>query len=97
MHSKNIFRAARAQLSFYLGGDASENGDFQMGKQRLQGYKNFPTKINDVFKKHFPRCARPAFILSGGRCVRKWRFSNGKTALQGYKNFPSFHFLNQIL
>ena len=50
-----------------------------------------------MYSKKFPRCARPAFILSGGRCVRKWRFSNGKTALQGYKNFPSFHFLNQIL
>ena len=41
MRYSKIFRAARAQLRFYLGDDASENGDFQIGKQRLEGYKIF--------------------------------------------------------
>ena len=26
---------------FYVGGDTTENHDFQRGNQRLQGYKNF--------------------------------------------------------
>ena len=32
-----IFRAARANLLRIDGGDAIENDDFQIGKQRLQG------------------------------------------------------------
>ena len=44
---EKIFRAARAHMLTIdggcknKGGDASENGDFQRGKQRLQGYKIF--------------------------------------------------------
>ena len=30
---------------FYVGGDATENDDFQRGKQCLQGYKKFSASI----------------------------------------------------
>ena len=49
------FRAAE------LGGDASENGDFQIRKQRLQGTNVFQ-EISFYIQKE---------IHSWGRCVRK--------------------------
>ena len=59
------FRAAE------LGGDASENGDFQSEKQRLQG-TNFSRSFHFIF-----------LIKIGGRCDRKCQFSKRETALAG--------------
>ena len=60
------FRAAE------LGGDASENGDFQRENQRLQGRKNV-LSFNEKY---------------GGRCNRKCQFSKGeKKGLQGVRKF----------
>ena len=91
MHSKNIFRAARAQLSFYLGGDASENGDFQMGKQRLQGYKNFPTKINDVFKT-FSALRAPSFHFIWGAMRQKMAIFKWENSVAGVQKFSELSF-----
>ena len=57
-----------------LGGDASENGDFQSEKQRLQG-TNFSRSFHFIF-----------LIKIGGRCDRKCQFSKRETALAGCKN-----------
>ena len=62
------FRAAE------LGGDASENGDFQSEKQRLQG-TNFSRSFHFIF-----------LTKIGGRCDRKCQFSKWETALAGCKN-----------
>ena len=59
------FRAAE------LGGDASENGDFQSEKQRLQG-TNFSRSFHFIF-----------LIKIGGRCDIKCQFSKRETALAG--------------
>jgi len=77
MHSKNIFRAARAQLSFYLGGDASENGDFQMGKQRCRGTKFFRAFIflNQILYK----CLK----TYGGDVTKNRDFIEGKMVAHG--------------
>ena len=56
-----------------LGGDASENGDFQRGKQRLHG-SNFFQELSFYIQKE---------IHSWGRCVGKWRFSKRETAFAG--------------
>ena len=53
MYLHKEFRAAE------LGGDASENGDFQSEKQRLQGVQIFP----GAFISYSPRGLR---IVSGG-------------------------------
>ena len=50
------FRAAE------LGGDASENGDFQRGKQRLQGRKNFQINFDEFLGTSF------SGANVGGRC-----------------------------
>ena len=50
------------------GGDASENGDFQSEKQRLQWYNFFQELSFHIIKV-------------GGRCDRKCQFSKWETAL----------------
>ena len=45
-----------------LGGDASENGDFQRGKQRLQGRKNFQINFDEFLGTNF------SGANVGGRC-----------------------------
>ena len=57
-----------------LGGDASENGDFQSEKQRLHGYNFFQELSFHILDKN------------RGRCDRKCQFSKGKQRLQGRKN-----------
>ena len=68
LYLRKEFRAAE------LGGDASENGDFQSEKQRLQG-TNFSRSFHFIF-----------LIKIGGRCDRKCQFSKRETALAGCKN-----------
>ena len=65
------FRAAE------LGGDASENGDFQRRKQRLQGTNVFQ-EISFYIQKE---------MNGWGRCVGKWRFSMKETAFARSKLF----------
>ena len=76
------FRAAE------LGGDASENGDFQSEKQRLQVYKFFqglgdPSGggLRIVSGEHVRIVSGEHREIIGGRCVRKWRFSKRESAL----------------
>ena len=65
------------------GGDASENGDFQRRKQRLQG-----TIFSGAFILYSEK------MNSWGRCVGKWRFSKEETAFAGSNCFfRSFHFI----
>ena len=45
-----------------IGGDASENGDFQRGKQRLQGRKNFQINFDEFLGTSF------SGANVGGRC-----------------------------
>ena len=45
-----------------IGGDASENGDFQRGKQRLQGRKNFQINFDEFLGTNF------SGANVGGRC-----------------------------
>ena len=76
------FRAAE------LGGDASENGDFQREKQRLQGYKFFQG-LGDP-------SGGGLRIVSGGAwgdnkgddATENDNFQRGKQRLQGPKIFP---------
>ena len=60
------------------GGDATQNGDFPLRKQRLQGSKIFSDLI--LSKERIFR----------GRCDRKWRFSKEETAFAGVQKFSDF-------
>ena len=57
-----------------LGGDASENGDFQSEKQRLQG-TNFSRSFHFIF-----------LIKIGDDATENVNFQRGKQRLQGCKN-----------
>ena len=61
-------------FGFWSGDDATENGDFQREKQRLQGSKIF-------------WLAKFSWIWSGGDATENRDFQRGKQRLQGYKNF----------
>ena len=57
-----------------LGGDASENGDFQMRKQRLQGVQFFFRSFHFIFRKKY---------TAGGDASENGDFQSGKQRLQG--------------
>ena len=59
---------------FWSGGDATENGDFQTRKQRLEGYKKF-------------WMAKFSWISSGDDATENGDFQTRKQRLQGYKKF----------
>ena len=68
-----------------LGGDASENGDFQSGKQHLQGTNVFQELLFYIQKE----------MNSWGRCVGKWRFSKKETTFAGTNVFQELSFYIQ--
>ena len=45
IEGNSLCRVAKIFQPFYVGGDATENDDFQRGKQCLQGYKKFSASI----------------------------------------------------
>ena len=45
IEGNSLCRVAKNFQPFYVGGDATENDDFQRGKQCLQGYKKFSASI----------------------------------------------------
>ena len=69
MYLHKEFRAAE------LGGDASENGDFQSEKQRLQG-TNFSRSFHFIF-----------LIKIGDDATENVNFQSEKQRLQGRKHF----------
>ena len=58
----NVGRFSDFFMGRQLGGDASENGDFQRGKQRLQGRKNFQINFDEFLGTSF------SGANVGGRC-----------------------------
>ena len=83
--SQKNFPAARAIYSWIsLGGDATENGDFQKKKQRLEGYKKF-------------WMAKFSWISSGDDATENGDFQRRKQRLQGYKIFQISFYLHKEL
>ena len=69
--------ASRPAKNFW-GGDATKNDNFQRGKVRVQGYKNF---------QHVIMSSCHIFEFWGGDATKNDNFQRRKVIVQGRKNF----------